>query len=179
MVSDWRTSFERVGTRRSKCLICGEELDHAGGRPQRHMEKKHAEVPRLNVLPVDAERIVLPLGEQPLRGTPQAEPQDVEESVDPRDVRSRVLSFADEIQADDRMPAHARVAAGRLITDIERLQEQDVEEDEDEAEGRVVERYRNALRKKGDLEEEFRSSLRDPAVLERVERLCKEVRAQG
>lgn len=153
----WRESFERVGPKRSKCKVCGEEMDHAGGRPQKHMELKHGAAP-----------LTEPQTQDDVEG---AEPPD------PKDVRSKVLEMMHEIAEGDEMPANARVAAGRLISDIERLQELDVEEDEDEAEGRVVERYRKALLKKEDLEEEFRAGLRDLAVLERVERLCREARA--
>ena len=155
--------FERVEARKSRCRLCGLVLDHAGGRPRLHLRDHHPEA----VLALDAAKG---------GGAPTEIPENPEE-LSPEDVRQKTLDFMHTIMSRADTPANARVAAARLISDIERLQDLDREEDEDEAEGKVVVRWEKAIVKKKDLEEEFRSALRDPATLARVERLCAEVRA--
>lgn len=175
---DWSGSFERVGTRRSRCLHCGEELDHAGGRPQKHILLKHPEKavaypkkPHIEESP----KVVVAASHEAGLEPPALPPEPDERS--PAIVREETLRLATDLLKDPATPANARVAAARLISDIQGLQDMEQDEDEGEAEGKVVARFEKAIARKVDLEEEFRTALKDPATFTRVKRLLAEVEA--
>lgn len=104
-----------------------------------------------------------------------------------REERDATLRILRSIAGDEgsicpecgRAPANdnARVAAVAQIAAIQGFRDMVDEEDEEEGEERTIARFRKNIERKGDLEEEFRKFLRDPAILQRVERLCGEIRA--
>lgn len=151
----WAPHFERTEVRKSRCRHCGLVLDHAGGRPQRHLAEKHPDLFAATAAPEEA--------------PPPDEPLDTKQAF------HDTLQFLKNTFGDSSIPANAQVAAAKEY--LERLDALGVEEDEEEAEGKVVARFERAIVKKADLEEEFRVFLRDPPTLQRVERLCAEVRA--